>query len=717
MIGHSRPEGARPVFKLDLFICCLIFLIGFTAYYFFKTFSISLGDPDHFYHLAVSRISSQTGLITQLPQVEDIGWGRYFPDKEFLFHVITRWGYEIGGDKGVELIPLLLGALICVLTFFASLGPSSASLSLMVCSLVFFLCPRFVFRISMLRPHMLAIPLFVLLLMGLQRKNRWIMFIACFLFPLSYHAFYVPGVLLVIEFLVGSDSWSFKAKSLGLGIGGIIAGLLVNPYFPSNILMSWDHIKVAWDIKEGASLHYGEELYPLLTTIFTTEFRVPLVVFGLVLLAGFTHAFKVKPFRFIPDSEENGGGLVGGLFILEASAAGFFWLLALLSPRAIEYAVPITAIFSARTLGALDLSRKKYLAFGLSICLIGAAHTYGYFKDNGPSAKANPLVLEQIKKIPSKNAKVFNCDWGSTPYILYARPDLRFLDILDPSFLLNFAPEKHKLREALVDGSVPDPFFALKNEFHADYVFCPPSNLTLEFDSLPEFRKLDPPPPKEGVVSPYAIYELKPERSNQNVLHFEAGEIQNVTSKNYLGLKPQSVKSWKEVILDASYHASTYLDLFKWQKRPSAPTKMETDLREYMSCVGVRPTPSEMLRAVGSTFIHLGGGRHVRLWLNGQPLFQSDSVVDLPRTVNIFLPLKKPISASDRVEAIVCSQNGSPYMGYAMGFWTQEGIAEECRWKSLSTVTETSGSKNKPWPLSNRYPKNCMGPLAIDMER
>ncbi len=49
-------------------------------------------DPVRYHHLALSRLSSEQGLLRTLPQIEDLGWGQYFPDKEFLFHVLTATG-------------------------------------------------------------------------------------------------------------------------------------------------------------------------------------------------------------------------------------------------------------------------------------------------------------------------------------------------------------------------------------------------------------------------------------------------------------------------------------------------------------------------------------------------------------------------------------------------------------------------------------------------
>ena len=65
---------------------------------------LSLGDPDRYYHFALSRdmVASGQVFLRSVPQVEDLGWGELFVDKEFLFHQLTALGYRIAGDGGVE---------------------------------------------------------------------------------------------------------------------------------------------------------------------------------------------------------------------------------------------------------------------------------------------------------------------------------------------------------------------------------------------------------------------------------------------------------------------------------------------------------------------------------------------------------------------------------------------------------------------------------------
>jgi len=87
---------------------------------------------------------------------------------------------------------------------------------------------------------------------------------------------------------------------------------------------------------------------------------------------------------------------------------------------------------------------------------------------------------------------VFNCAWASPPYILYRRPDLRFVDILDPSFLWSSSRELFDLRTQIRTGRTADPYDLLRTLFRADYVFCSDPALFGQLQRDPRFRRLYP---------------------------------------------------------------------------------------------------------------------------------------------------------------------------------------------------------------------------------
>jgi hypothetical protein len=81
--------------------------------------------------------------------------------------------------------------------------------------------------------------------------------------------------------------------------------------------------------------------------------------------------------------------------------------------------------------------------------------------------------------------KVFNCEWDAAPYILYARPDMRVVDVLDPALLWLHDPLKYALRQRLIAGQSPTPGADLREYFKADFVLCASAALNEQLKAEP----------------------------------------------------------------------------------------------------------------------------------------------------------------------------------------------------------------------------------------
>ena len=154
-------------------LACLFVLIPAFAF-FLKLKFLSDGDPDRYFHLALSRITYESGslFLRSLPQVENLGWGELFLDKEFLFHQLTRIGFALGGDKGVVEASFLCSILSLVVFYlFASSRIPVLPAALVTAGV--FSSPYLAFRLSLLRPHTLAVLAFILFQIAiLSRRPR-----------------------------------------------------------------------------------------------------------------------------------------------------------------------------------------------------------------------------------------------------------------------------------------------------------------------------------------------------------------------------------------------------------------------------------------------------------------------------------------------------------------------------------------------------------------
>jgi hypothetical protein len=259
----------------------LAIAIAYYALFYFPPRLTGANEPDRFYHLALSRIFAEGGLPKVLPQVEDLGWGAYFPDKEFLFHALTGLAWWLGGAPGVMLVVPVIGVAILSLLYLevARLGTPGRA-ALVVGSMVF-LTAVFTFRITLLRPHLLAILCFCVLLSGILRNRPWL---GCWArrdsrcpttrctspcFAIAFAAFFRwPGEPRA------SRRWLWP-------LAGLAAGVLLNPYFPSQMVIGWWALELALGIDLPPNWRGGAELLATGQSEFAYFFGfLPLAVLG-----------------------------------------------------------------------------------------------------------------------------------------------------------------------------------------------------------------------------------------------------------------------------------------------------------------------------------------------------------------------------------------------------------------------------------------------------
>ena len=437
-----------------------LIMAAFYWLYFLPPRSMGERDPDRYYHLGLSKLMASEGLLRSLPQAEDLGWGHYFPDKEFLFHVLTGTAHWLGGPGLVLcMVPVLaIATLLCLyLELTRPLRPWKAAL---LVSLVALGTPAFMFRLTLLRPHLLAVLCFSLLIIAMLRGAPKLAALAAAAFALSYHAFYVVLIVAGVTWFFRRCE-AFEGKRMWLwALIGLVLGILLNPYFPSNIRMSFLHLGLAL----GGSASPGDDIGMELRSFTWMKWTL---AYGFIAV-GLVGSVIMVWARRSPEGPEQ------TRFWFLAALTGVFCALGFKSPRAMEYAMPLfiltlgygVALIEMRAWAALQL------AFMLGIQGYVAKVHYTWYWRPRPSLQAE--YSRVIAQIPAraKGSKIFNCEWWAGSYILLDRPDLRFVDLLEPNFLLQASREKYQVRQGLVSGQFPNPRLVLRVLFKADYVLC-----------------------------------------------------------------------------------------------------------------------------------------------------------------------------------------------------------------------------------------------------
>lgn len=483
-MGLAQAKFFSKILARSPLIPALLLVLGGLFFCYFSTSfrPAAERDPDRYYHFAISQRIAQAKafsgvqILRTLPEVEDLGWALKFPEKEFLFHELTAGAYRIGGESGIEVMVGLLGfSILMVLVWTCASYVDLASAILCVFSLTLFE-GLWLLRATLIRPHVLAVLSFTLLLAALLKRSPWIAVLSGALFSLGYHAIYLPGALLILA--LGS-SWFVKRDRVLtfvalMGCLGLVLGVFVNPYFPMNFEMGLLHLKIALHLVAIPTSNWGAELVAYKWTQYLILFHFPL----LLLLICLKKTMEQK-------------GSIDQLWV--GAGCLLFWLATALSPRAMEYSFPLSAVFLAMSLRESPFTLKvstglalfSFLTQGLLFGLPQVTLNQGQYAARAPEFQA---VLQSVS--PASTQKVFNCTWDISPFVMYFRPRLRVVDVLDPSFLYEVSPEKYDAREKILSARDLDIHGIVRKTFQADYFLCNHENLFQLLSSQSQFKLL-----------------------------------------------------------------------------------------------------------------------------------------------------------------------------------------------------------------------------------
>ena len=443
-----------------------------------------LASTDDYYHIKLAQLMRTEGLKPAFPWLSlTILNAQEFYDHHFLFHV--------------GLIPFTVGDLVqgakWASVLFASLAFFSVwwllhsqrvpydwlwAIGLLAIS------SAFLFRMSMTRVMSLSLAVMVIALYLLfTRRYRWLLPLS-FLYVWLYDGF--PLILIITGIYVisvGLIERKIEYRPLiytGLGIG---LGLLVNPYFPDNIVFAYRHIFPK--VTEATAVRVGNEWYPYRTATLLKNSPLALVAFI-------------------------SGGLALGLQERRMDArtltsfllAVFFGLLLFQSRRFIEYFPPFALIFAAFAWSPLlagqdgsDHSGK--LALPGSVLAPVHSRIWPRWEAWLPAAVLGLLVLagmvytlpdaqklmqsakpgERYAKVATwlelntpAGERIFQTDWDDFPRLFFHNTHNTYMIGLDPTYMQLFDADLYDQWVEITQGDVEQPSAAIVSFFNTNYV-------------------------------------------------------------------------------------------------------------------------------------------------------------------------------------------------------------------------------------------------------
>jgi intracellular septation protein A len=257
---HSGQERALSLWRSirTSILLGTIFLLFLTLVQFS---SPDLPDNDGYYHIKLAYLMRVEGLKPDFPWLPlSILNPREFYDHHFLFHVALMpftYGDLRLGAKWAAVIFAGLAFLTAWMVFKNQRLPYAGvwALGLVAVS------EAFIYRMSITRAQSLSLAVLMVGLDWLLRKKYSRLAPLAFVYVWLYNAF---PLLLVIAFIYVLASWLIErrldVRPLVYTSLGIALGLVINPYFPHNIVFAGLHILPK--LVETTAVQVGNEWYP-----------------------------------------------------------------------------------------------------------------------------------------------------------------------------------------------------------------------------------------------------------------------------------------------------------------------------------------------------------------------------------------------------------------------------------------------------------------------
>ena len=434
----------------------------------------NMPDNDGFYHIKMAYLMRTEGLKP------DFKWlpltilnPREYYDHHFLFHVLlipfTFGDLVLGAKWGAVVFASLSFLAVWWLLKKQKIPYASLwSLGLLAVS------EAFIYRMSITRAQSLSLALLALALHWLLTGKYARLAVLGFLYVWFYNAFPlllgVAGAYTVAEWLLARR---LDLRPLAFSSLGIALGLLINPYFPYNIIFAFQHILPK--LVEATSVSVGNEWYPYTTGQLLENSPFALAVFcSAVFALGFSgRRMDVRT--------------ATTLFL-----ACLFGLMLFQSRRFVEYFPPFALIFAAFAWAPVLESLRsrprqpaghstmvlwlRSLAPALVLLATLAPFTWVTLQDAQDSIQgAKPYQLYAgasawLSANTPPGERVFQTDWDDFPRLFFYNTHNTYLIGLDPTYMQLYDADLYAVWVDITRGNVADPSNLISGSFDAHYI-------------------------------------------------------------------------------------------------------------------------------------------------------------------------------------------------------------------------------------------------------
>ncbi len=465
-----------------------IFLVALLLFTWLES-DATFADPDSFYHAKMAALIKEHGVIKDFVWLPFTVLRTNYIDHHLLYHLLLIPFVSFFSPLIGAKIATVFLAVFLTLIFYWLLRRFKIRYSLIYTFILLVTSP-FIFRIGLAKASAPAITAFLLGLYFIFKKKYWPLAGLSFLYVWLHGGFILILIAALFYALAqminkpphwrfwrtGLKEYYYPLKPFFVSLAGVVAGMVINPYFPQNLYFYWLHIFEIGLVNYQYTIAVGAEWYPYdpLELIGAATFVAVLLLIATILF-------------FIYLKKQSSQSWT--LFLLTFALL----VLTIKSRRQVEYFIPVALIFSSWIINDVlqnfsptkikllikdFFQRRKLPALVLTIYFIlTSSFIIGRGLKTVKEQYSQGIAFDRFaalsewsrKNIPSAEI-IFHSDWDDFPILFYYNDQNYYISGLDPTFMYKYNKELYRQWAAITKGEQREDLDNLiKKDFQASY--------------------------------------------------------------------------------------------------------------------------------------------------------------------------------------------------------------------------------------------------------
>lgn len=475
----SIKNQARIRDVLFTIVVFMIFLGGFT----WLQFSFpDLAGTDGYYHIKMAWVMRKEGLVPDFPWLPlTILNAREFYDHHFLFHVALipfTFGDLIQGAKWAS----ALFAALAFTVLWIVLRTQKVAFAFLWALALFAVSSAFLYRLCLPRAQSWSLAFLGLgMLLLFQRAYFWLLPLS-FVYAWSYDGFpLIIGLVLIYTLAVGLLEKHWLYLPLAYACLGILLGLMLNPYFPHDLVFVWRHLLPK--LSGATEIRVGNEWYA-----YRTDTLMANSSFSFILFAAGVVALGLNRERMdVRTATALGMTFMFGIMLFQAR-------------RFVEYFPAFSLLFAAFAFHPLlskgiashedkvqprisrlsaSWQRRSIRYWGMGILFALMIFAFGRFtlqqtQESLRDSKPYDLYAQASAWLQANSApgeRVFQTDWDDFTRLFFYNTHNTYLVGLDPTYLQLYDAELYDLWVNVTQGRVINIAEVVYTHFGSRWIF------------------------------------------------------------------------------------------------------------------------------------------------------------------------------------------------------------------------------------------------------